>query len=612
MKTQMPRRDFLKAAPVAAYAVTQVARGDVALQSPAPASRIKIEPFDYRGVRLRDSRWQKQYQSARDFYFGVSNDDILQGYRAAGGLAAPGRPLGGWCRTNSNTVFGQWLSGMSRMARAMDDAELRAKIALLFTEWAKTVKPDGDCGMRHYPFEKLVCGLVDMQVYADYPGTTAMLEKVTDWASKTFDRTRTPAAPKPWEMHSGRPLEWYTVGENLYRAYQLTGNAKFKEFADVWLYHDYWNKFAETADPTDAWGVHAYSHVNTFSSAAMAYAVTGDAKYLRIIRNAYDFLQNTQCYATGGFGPSERIMPTNGNLGKALEYHQNTCETPCCSWAAFKLARYLTQFTGEARYGDWVERLMYNGVGGILPIKDNGRHFYYADYRVSGGVKVYARDVYTCCSGTYCQAVADYPNQIYYKDSSSLYVSLYLPSEVTWDRAAGEVKVVQDTRYPEAETSTFTVDVKSGTAFALKFRVPGWSHDMSVKLNGSAANIECKPGTWAVLQRTWKSGDKVEVTIPLKLRFSAVDKWHPNRIAVVRGPVVLVQEGNAHEPVFKLPENDKELNEWLVPDSQSGWFRMRPPNGQNVIAKFLPFYAAIESLAYRMYFDNDKLPYVLW
>jgi DUF1680 family protein len=119
-----------------------------------------------------------------------------------------------------------------------------------------------------------------------------------------------------------------------------------------------------------------------------------------------------------------------------------------------------------------------------------------------------------------------------------------------------------------------------------------------------------------MIQRTWKSGDTVEATIPLHLRFSAVDKWHPQRLAVVRGPVVLVQEGNAHEPVFKLPETDKELNEWLVPDTgagaQPGWFRMRPPDGQNVIAKFLPFYAAIESLAYRMYFDNDKLPFQLW
>jgi hypothetical protein len=611
MNTTMPRRDFLKAAPVAAYAMTQMARGAPGESELSPA-KAKIELFDYQGVRLHESRWQKQYQAARDFYFGVSDDDILCGYRAAAGFPAPGKPLGGWCRTNSNTVFGQWLSGMSRMSRALDDAAMREKVVRLFTEWAKTVKPDGDCGMRHYPFEKLVGGLVDMQLYAGYRNTTEMLEKVIAWATNALDRTRAPAAPRPWELHSGTPLEWYTLAENLYRAFQVSGNTRFKEFADVWLYTSYWNKFADTAEPTDAWGVHAYSHVNSFSSAAMAYTVTGEARYLRIIRNAYDFLQNTQCYATGGFGPAERIMPANGNLGKALEYHQNTCETPCCTWAAFKLARYLIQFTGEARYGDWIEKLLYNGIGGILPIKDNGRHFYYADYRVSGGVKVYARDVYTCCSGTYCQAVAEYPNLIYFKDGSGLCVNLYLPSEVSWKHADGEAKLVQDTRYPEAESSTLTFDLRRSAEFAVKLRVPAWSGDMSVKINGSTANIECKPGTWAVIQRKWSSGDKVEVTIPLRFRFSAVDKWHPHRVAIVRGPVVLVQEGNAHEPVFKLPENDEDLNKWLVPANQAGYFRMCPPDGANVRALFLPFYGAIESLAYRMYFDNDKLPFVLW
>lgn len=607
----MPRRDFLKAVPVTAYALTQVANG-ATLKAPAPSNRIKLTPFDYRGVKLRASRWQQQYQAARDFYFGVSDDDILHGYRAAAGLPAPGKALGGWCARNSNTVFGQWLSGLSRLACAANDTALREKVIYLFTEWAKTVKPDGNCGMGHYPFEKLVGGLVDMQLYLDYPDTTAMLERVTDWASRNLDRTRAPAAPKPWEMHSGKPLEWYTVAENLFRAYQLTGDSRFKDFAEVWLYPAYWNKFATTALPSDAWGIHAYSHVNTFSSAAMAYAVGGEPDYLKIIRNAYDFLHATQCYATGGYGPVERIMPFNGNLGKALEYQQNTCETPCCSWAAFKLARYLTQFTGEARYGDWVERLLYNGVGATLWIKEPGRHFYYADYRVAGGVKVYARDVYTCCSGTYCQAVSDYPNQIYYRDATSLYVNLYLASEVAWAGPDGDVRMVLDTRYPEAETSTFTLALNRRSRFTLKFRVPAWSNGMTVKVNGATVNTECRPGTWAAVERTWDSGDQVDVRIPLHLRFSSVDRWHPQRVAIVRGPVVMVQEGNAHEPVFKLPETDEDLNRWLVPDDRPGYFRMQPPDGTTVRARFLPFYETIESLAYRMYFDNDKLPFILW
>lgn len=611
MDNHLLRRDFLKTAPLAAGVlanITQSARP----QASRSSSRVRLETFNYQGVKLHESRWQQQLHAARDYYFNVSDDDILQGFRAAAGLPAPGRPLGGWCARDSSTVFGQWLSGMSRMYRATGDTAMRDKAVHLMTEWAKTVGPDGNCRMRHYAYDKLVCGLVDMQEYAGQQNAMAILEKVTDWASKNFDRARVPAAPRPWELHSGRPGEWYTLSENLYRAYQLSGNENFKSFADVWLYHPYWNKFAATPAPDDAWGVHAYSHVNTFSSAAMAYAVTGDPKYLNVIRNAYDYLQNTQCYASGGYGPAERIMPANGNLGKALEIRADSFETPCGSWAGFKLSRYLMQFTGEARYGDWTERLFYNGIGAALPITGRGRHFYYADYRLSCALKAYDNGTYTCCTATYLQDLADYHNLIYYKDASGLYVNLYVPSEVTWRHPDGDVKLVQETRYPEDETITLKLEMARTLSFPLKFRVPAWARNVSVKLNGAAANVACSPGTWATISRPWNSGDRVEIRIPLPLRMQPIDPQHPKRVAVVRGPAVLVQDANVHEPVFQLPETGEDLNKWLVADTAPAVFRLVPPDGSTVRSKFHPYYAARESELYRMYFDLDKLPIVLW
>lgn len=579
---------------------------------PAISSRLQIEAFDYQGVKLRDSRWRDQVHVARDYYLGVSNDDILQGFRAQAGLPAPGKPLGGWCAKDSQTVFGQWLSGMSRMYRATGDEALRDKASYLLAEWAKTVRPDGDCGMRHYSFDKMVCGLVDLKLYADHPDAVALLEKTTDWASRTFEHENMIVVPSHNTMYYGKPQEWYTLSENQFRAYQLTGNPKFKNFAEIWLYHQYWNKFANTSSPTDAQGVHAYSHVNTFSSAAMTYAVTGDSTYLRIIKNAYDFLQNTQCYATGGYGPNERFMASDGSLGKALETRSDTFETLCGSWGGFKLSRYLMQFTGEARYGDWIERLLYNGAGAALALRPGGRNFYYSDYRISGGMKVDYWDNYTCCSGTLFQDMADYHNLIYYKDDSSLYVNLYLPSEVAWSRAQGDVSLVQETGYPETETSTMTLAMKQPTNFSLKLRVPGWSKDMSVKVNGADAGAECKPGEWAVISRTWNSGDKIEVRIPLRLRMQAVDAQHPQRVAIVRGPVVLVQDFNYHDPDFQLPNNDDDLNKWLVADGSPAVFRMERPDGRPVRLKFRPFYDLAEDFPYVMYFDVKAWPYALW
>ncbi|HUJ31290.1 MAG TPA: beta-L-arabinofuranosidase domain-containing protein [Candidatus Acidoferrum sp.] len=607
------RRDFLKA--VAATGVlSELGSHAFAHQPPTSAvdSRYKLRAFNYDGVRLAESRWSGQFQRGRDFYLNVSNDDILQGFRSEAGLPCPGSPLGGWCEKDSATVFGQWLSGMSRIYCATGDSQLRDKAVYLTSEFSKTVGPDGNCRMRHYPYEKLVCGLVDMQEYAEYPEAIDLLERCTDWASKTLDRTRAAANPHPWEMHSGKPLEWYTLSENLYRGYVLTGNPKFKEFGDVWLYHDFWNKFADTSSPANATGVHAYSHVNTFSSAAMAYAVTGDPIYLRIIKNAYDFMQDTQCYATGGYGPVERLMPP-GSLGKALEFQPNDFEAPCGSWAGFKLSRYLTQFTGEARYGDWAERLLYNGIGAALEINGRGTHFYYADYRVAGGVKIFTHNAYTCCSGTYIQDIATFHDLIYYKDDSGLYVSLYLPSSVTWDSKYGSVKVTQDTRYPEDETSMLTLEMAHPAQFPLSFRIPEWSRGVSLKVNGAASPVTCTPGTWAVINRTWTSGDRVEIRIPLPLRLQAVDEQHPRRVAFVRGPVVMVQDGGVHEPVFRLPDNDADTNKYIVRDEEGpAVFRYVPPDGKKVMAKFRPFYSVGPFYYYRMYFDLDALPVYLW
>jgi DUF1680 family protein len=598
MDAELTRRDWLRAA----AAVT----GALSLRADTP-SRSVLEPFDYRGVRLLQSRWRDQYLSARDYYFAVDNDDILHGWRAAAGLPAPGKPLGGWCATNSNTVFGQWLSGMARIYRAVGDAPLRDKAAYLLAEWAKTIKPSGDCGMDLYAYEKLVCGLVDLQEYAGISAAAPLLEKTLDFAIRNYSRERIPGGAA---LLNGRPSEWYTFPENLYRAYRLTGDPKLKDFADTYRYEPFWKKFEGTAAPVDAYGVHAYSHVNTFSSAAMTYAITGDPVYLRIIRNAYDYLQNTQCYATGGYGPMERLVAPNGTLGRSLEARNATFEAVCGSWAGFKLSRYLMEFTGEARYGDWAERLLYNGVGAALPITTGGKHFYYADYRVGGGMKVYKVSRYSCCSGSLIQNVADYHNLIYYKDSKGLYVNLYLPSEVTWQGPQGEVKAVLETTYPEGETATIRLDMRQASRFALRFRVPAWTRDASLKVNGAAAGA-CKPGTWAEVERTWQAGDRVEIRIPLSLRMEPVDRQHPRRVAVVRGPVVLVLDDWVFEEIPRLPE-PANLEKELVPDDAPGVFRLAPRGGARIQAKFRPFYAVGEVTPYRMYHDLDSLPIPVW
>jgi hypothetical protein len=616
----MNRREFLGA--FAATSATLLAsprfvraQDSSAAALSAVARRILLEPFDFLGVKLRPSRWQRQYEQTRDFYFGVSNDDILHGFRADAGLPAPGQPLGGWCDHESYQVLGHWLMAMSRASRVNDDTALREKASVLLSEWGKTLdrQPDGQgrCKFQrvlasdgHYFYDKMVGGLVDMHLYAHHPDALPLLDKITDWALTLLKRDRVPGMAPPNMKPDGYPLEWYTLGENLFRAFEATGAAKYRDFAQVWLYPQFWDRFVSTSRPTGTFGQHAYSHCNTLSSAAMAYGVTGEANYLQIIKNAYDFFQQTQCYATGGYGPAERILPPDGALGQSLSGPQartDTFETPCGSWAAFKLSKYLIQSTGQARYGDWIEKLLYNGIGAALPMTGRGRTFYYANYVLGSATKTYYDAAFPCCAGTYFQDVTEYHNLIYFKDANSLCVNLYLPSEVGWKSGGAQVKLLQETNYPEEDTVRLKLELSQPAEFALKFRVPGWSRDVSVKVNGSPQNTPAAPGTWAVLSRRWQSGDQVEIHIPLSFRRQAVDVQHPTRVALLRGPVVLVQDLAAGTmPVFP---RDEELQSWLAPADRPGVFRVTRSDNGTPGGQFAAYYLLDESQPYRMYFD---------
>ncbi len=570
-------------------------------------ARAVLNAFDYDGVRLLPGRVRDQAMGARDVYFAVPNDDILKGFRRAAGRPAPGRDMRGWCSETSACIFGQLLSGMARMSRATGDAPLRDKALALFHGWNDTVGRDGDARMRLYDWEKLVCGLVDLYAYAGCGEALTALERTTAWAARTFDRSRRPA--DNFDFQGGGPtntIEWYTLPENLYRAHLMSGNPAFKEFADAWLYEEYWAGFADTADPAGVVPVHAYSHVNSLSSAAMAYAVTADRRYLKICTNAYDFLRRTQCYATGGFGPDERLMPPDGSLGRSLELYAGHAEIPCGSWAAFKLSRYLLTFTGAARFGDWIETLLYNGIGAALPTEPDGRTYYYGDYRLSSGIKQYYWHEWPCCSGTYCQTVADYHNVVYFHDPGGLYVNLFVPSEVTWRQGGERVVARQETNYPEGASSTLSLMMERPVRFALALRVPGWSSGLSVEINAARVELRAAPGEWARIEREWKPGDRVTVTIPMTLRTLPVDPQHPNRVAVLWGPVVLAQDEACCRRPLALNPGD-ELRHRLV---QEGPLRFRILDAApERHPRFLqPLYAFPAFWPYWAYFDLDAPP----
>jgi hypothetical protein len=584
--------------------------------------RRRLQAFDYEGVQLNGGMLKEQLQRTRAFYLGIPDDDILKGFRKRAGLNAPGDDMGGWCEHDTAVVFGQWLSGMARLSKACDDADLKKKSIELMKAWAIAFAKDGKPyasktpKASHYLFDKTLCGLVDMHHYLGETDSRSLLERLTEWGATNLNRSRIPASATDPSAPVFEGVEWYTLSENLYRAFEYIGDPRYRDFGDLWRYPQYWNKFTAPG-PIDIHGVHAYSHVNTLSSAAMAYAITGSPEYLRAIVAAYDHFQRVQTFATGGYGPGEQLVADDGTLGRSLEVEGNTFETPCGTWAVFKLCRYLIEFTGEARYGDWMEKLLYNGIGAALPMADRtnpffndiwskhgwnagiqvaerGKTFYYADYRLGAARKDYYYAGWPCCSGTYIQDVADYHNLIYFKSADCLCVNLFIPSTVTWNFAGNRVQCNQQTDYPESEKVLLTVDPQRSAEFVIKLRIPGWAKGVAIKINDHQFPASIRPGHWAEIRRQWTAGDRIECTIFSELKIVPIDRQHPRRVAMMVGPVVLVQDEN---PILSAPEAN------LAPDLKPLGRPLEFAATQGQFPRVRPFYGVDFGSPYSMYFD---------
>jgi DUF1680 family protein len=521
---------------------------DKTLAKTAPALTL----FGYGQVRLAPGPVQQQLEETHEVLLSLSEDDLLRPFRIREGLPAPGHDLGGWYDAYAfapGATFGQWLSALARYYAITGDERSRAKARRMVRGFAATVEPSGKFYVENrfpsYIYDKLVCGLIDAHAYTEDEAALAVLARATNAAlpylpPKAVARQETPVlAHEDFTRHCWD--ESYTMPENLFLAARLSGNDQYLKLAQRFLYDEFFNALAsgENALPDK----HAYSHVNALSSAAQAYLSLGNEKYFRAARNGFSMVQE-QSYATGGWGPDEHfIVPGSGKLGASLETTHSSFETPCGSYAHFKIARYLLQMTKDSRYGDSMERVLYNTVLGARPIHSDGASFYYSDYDFHGS-KFYFSDRWPCCSGTLPQIAADYGITAYLKDGRGVYANLYVPSTLTWTEAGVTYSLRLTTEYPYDGDIRFDVTATKARVFSVFLRIPEWAHGASVSSSGSSGFRNLQPGSFAEIRREWKSGDGIELHLPLSKRLEPIDAQHPNTVALLLGPLVLMAVGD--------------------------------------------------------------------
>lgn len=577
----------------------------------------KVRPFPMKQVRLGQGPCTAAMEADRKYLHSLPPDRLLHTFRINAKIASSAQPLGGWeapdCELRGHYAGGHYLSAVALMYASTGDDGLKKNGDTVVAELANCQKGLNDGGylsafpveffdrLRNrervwapfYTIHKIMAGLLDMYLYTGNEQALEVLEKMAGWTASytgsfSYD-------------HMQRILgtEYGGMSETLSNLYVVTGKPYYLHVAQRFDKKWFFDPLASHRDELK--GLHVNTHIPQVIAAARYYELTGDRYYRDIAEYFWDEVVSERSYCTGGTSNHESWNTDPGKL--ANELSTNTTED-CCAYNMMKLTRHLFGWNPEARYMDYYERLLFNHrLGTINP--DDGTMMYYLPL-ASGYWKVFGKpyDSLWCCTGTGSEEYAKLTDTIYFHDDDSLYVNLYVDSSLEWAEKGLQVK--QETHFPEQQGTTLTITAKSPQQVAINLRVPYWAEAGNVRVNGATLKVFSSPSSYLTLERAWKTGDKIEINLPMKLHIDAMPD-DPSVQAMMYGPIVLAGRFDAvskemlygdYEPKptdqRKVPDIIADANQptaWVEADSkQPLTFRAL---GQSQDMTLVPLYQVI-------------------
>ncbi len=512
----------------------------------------KAVPFDLSAVRLLDGPFKMAEGRDADYLISLEPDRLLSRFRAECGLTAKAPVYGGWEDSGvAGHTLGHYLSACSLMYAATGDGRFKDRADYIVGQLAECQShlgtgyvaaiPDwrnvfGNLKARHgamigwvpwYTVHKEMAGLRDAHLYCGNATAKDVLVKLAGWVGDTV------APLTDVEVQGMLEMEQGGMAETLADVSALTGDAKYMALAKRFTHRGVLDPLAAGRDRLD--GLHANTQVPKLIGAARIYALTGDPYYDRASTFFWQAVVADRTWATGGNGDFEHFFPP----AKAAA-HLSACTAETCNvYNMLKLTKALFAERPTSAYADYYERAVFNQILGSQD-PERGMVTYHQSLR-PGGFKIYSNptDSFWCCVGTGMENHARYGEAVYFHDRDSLWVNLFIASELTWaDRG---LTIRQETKFPDEPTTKLTVTAKRPTQLTLKLRVPAWvAGTPTVKVNGQPADARASDGYLSV-GRLWATGDTVEYTTPMAVHTESLP-GATDEVAFLYGPVVLAAD----------------------------------------------------------------------
>jgi DUF1680 family protein len=359
---------------------------------------------------------------------------------------------------------------------------------------------------------------------------------------------------------------------------------------------------------------HAVRAMYNYSAMADVAAETGDTDYQSAVMSLWSNMVNKKYYLTGGIGSGE----TSEGFGPNYSLRNNAyCES--CSSAGLVFFQYKMNLAyHDAKYADLYEETMYNALLGSLDLE--GKNFLYTN-PLSSSQPRYKWHVCPCCVGNIPRTLLMIPTWTYVTGDDGVYVNMFVGSTIKVERVAGtNVEMVQKTDYPWSGDIAITVNPEKSKEFTVYVRVPNRkTSDLyqptpqvagvkSVKVNGQAINPKIENG-YAVIRRTWKKGDRIEVVLPMEIQKVTADERiesDRDRVALRYGPLIYNVEAADQPDIQNKSLGSAPLKlEWR-PDFLKGVMAITGTWSDGTPLVAIPNYARLNRIETTPYPQNEQ------
>lgn len=613
----------------------------VVINQSSKEADIKLKAIPVQNIKLLNSLFLQRYDLNKKYLMSLESDKLLQNFYYEAGISKTGHIMlnkdknfeefyWGWDSPSNQLrghFLGHWLSAAAYIYAETGDMEVKAKADYIVKELAECQEYNGgewagsipekylDLMTRgksiwspQYTIHKTLMGLYDMYVMTGSEQAFQVLDKFADWFHKWTDKQI--ANNNASAIYGGETSGMLEIWADLYG---ITHQQKYLDLMERYGNPGLFQSLLKGEDALS--NNHANASIPWSHGSARAYEVTGD-KHWREITEAFwkNAVSDREYYCTGGQNSGEFWIPPHKLENFACENNQEHCSV----YNMIRTAEYLYRWTGDAKYADYIERNIYNGI--LAQQNPNtGMPAYFLPMGAGfkkGGEKGWGTPTmdFWCCHGTVVQAQTRYAEYIYFENSDGLVVSQYIPSELKWQKDGVKVTLNQDFIAHEYGREyagnrwniRFKIKTDNPVPFALQLRLPWWLKQMAIiKVNGIAEPVNVLNGTYTIY-RSWNN-DEIIVELPTEVYAEPMPN-SKDKVAFMEGPVVLA---GICDKEMVLKGDIKKTETILIPEFEHqykivNWkqSQFRTINQERNI-KFIPLYEIADE-RYTIYFPIQK------